>query len=382
MDETVIAGHYPRVHKLLGLATLFLAVLATVSNIADPRQTDFIAYWAASILTLHHQAAAAYDPAAVAAAEHVGPMFAKGMPFAYPPAFLLLALPMGLLPYAFAAAAWIGLTAAGYITAARKLLPGSGWLAAAFPPVAVNIVIGQSGLLVAALMIGAAITLARRPFVAGLLVGCLVIKPQLAILFPLAFVAGAQWRAVAGAAVSSLGLSALALVCFGTGTYAAFFTAMPLFASVAASGLTGWYKMASVYSSLRLAGLGAQPAWAIHIVVALAAAAMVGIVWRGRHDLQAKIAVLVAASMLASPYLYVYDTVALIVPFFWLARQRGDPRLLALLWLTPVVSVAQNWGFNDTIDLMPLVAIGLLVLLGIRLFGRSDGAEASEPLAQ
>jgi len=371
VDETVTARLYPRAHKLLGLAVLFVAVLAIVSNIADPRQTDFIAYWAAAVLTLHGQAAAAYDPIALAGVEHVGAAFTSRMPFGYPPAFLLVALPAGLMPYTLAVAAWIGVTAAGYIAAAKTLLPGSAWLAAAFPPVAVNVMIGQNGLLTAALIIGAAITLPRRPFTAGLLVGCLVIKPQLAILFPLAFVVGGQWRAFMGAALSSLGLSALALACFGTGTYIAFFKAMPLFASVVAGGLTGWYRMASVYGSLRLAGLDAQTAWAIYAAVALAAAAMVAIVWRGRHDPQAKMAVLVAASMLISPYLYVYDTVALVVPFFWLATQRTDRRLLAVLWLIPVVSLAQNWGLNGTMDLMPLVAIGLLVLLGLRLFGQN-----------
>ena len=252
--------------------------------------------------------------------------------------------------------------------------PGSAWLALAFPPVAVNVMIGQNGLLTAALVIGAAIALPKRPLLSGLLVGCLIIKPQLAILYPLAFVAGRQWRAFAGAALSSLGLSALALIWFGADSYAAFIRAMPLFASVVSGGLTGWHKMASVYGALRLAGLGSQPSWAIHVAVALAAAAMVAIVWRGRHDLMAKIAVLVAASMLVSPYLYVYDTVALVVPFFWLAAQGTDRRWLAALWLLPIVSVAQNWWPADPLDIMPLVSIGLLALIGAQLFARRPGA--------
>lgn len=115
----------------------------------------------------------------------------------------------------------------------------------------------------------------------------------------------------------------------------------------------------------------AHAAWTIHIVIALAAAALVAIVWRGRHALPAKIAVLVAASMLVSPYLYVYDTVALIVPFFWLATHGADRRILAALWLLPAVSIAQNWWIDLGIDPMPLVPIGLLALLGRQLFGRA-----------
>lgn len=371
MSETITAELYPRAHKLLALAVVFVAVIAIVSNISYPRETDFVAYWAASVLSLHHRAAAAYDPAALAIAEHAGASFAAQMPFGYPPPFLLVLLPFGLLPYGLATAAWVCATAGAYLVAARKLLPGSAWLPLAFPPIAVNAVIGQNGLLTAALMAGAAILLPRRPRLAGLLVGCLVIKPQLAILFPLAFAAGGQWRAFAGAALSAVGLSTLALICFGPSALAAFVHAIPMFAAVVSGGLTGWYKMASVYATLRLAGVGAHAAWTIHIVIALAAAALVAIVWRGRHALPAKIAVLVAASMLVSPYLYVYDTVALIVPFFWLATHGADRRILAALWLLPAVSIAQNWWIDLGIDPMPLVPIGLLALLGRQLFGRA-----------
>ncbi len=378
-DTTIMARPYPHATKLLGIVVLLVAVLAVVSNVTYPRQTDFIAYWAASVLSLHHQAAAAYDPAAIAAAEHAGAAFATSLPFGYPPPFLLVMLPFGLLPYAAATGAFVCATAAAYLAATARLWRGSAWLALAFPPVAVNAIIGQNGLLTAALMIGAAIALPRRPLLAGLLAGCLVIKPQLAILVPLAFAAGGQWRAFAGAALSSLGLSALALICFGPGIYVAFAHAMPLFASVVSSGLTGWYKMASVYAALRIAGLDAQAAWAVHGAVALAAAAMVAIVWRGRHDLSAKMAVLVAAAMLVSPYLYIYDTVALVVPFFWLAMHGADRRVLAILWLLPIFSVAQNWGFDRSINPMPLVPIGLLTLIGVRLFGRRTVAAIPRP---
>ncbi len=358
---------FPRALQLLALATIFVTGLSVFSNFAYPRQTDFIAYWAAAVLALHGTPAAAYDPATLAAAQAAGASFTSLMPFGYPPAFLLLALPFGLLPYATATAAWIVATAAAYMAAARRLMPGWAWLTAAFPPVLVNGMIGQNGLLTAALVMMAAAWLKRRPFVAGLFVGCLVIKPQLAILYPLAFVAGGQWRAFAGAALSALGLSALAWICFGTGTYLAMIRAAPLFASVVSGGATGWYKMASVYGSLRLAGAGDGVAWSIHAAVALAAAAMVAIVWRGRHDPGAKMAVLVAASMLASPYLYVYDTVMLVLPLLWLARQGADRRWLAALWLLPMISVAQNWGFHRFMDLMPLVPIALLVLIGRQL---------------
>lgn len=358
---------FPRAHRLLALAVLLVACLAIFSNLSHPRATDFIAYWAAAVLALQGTPAAAYDPTTLAATQAIAAHSEALMPFGYPPAFLLVALPFGLLPYTAAVAAWIAATATAYLAAAHRWMPGWGWLAAAFPPVAVNTMIGQNGLLTAALVLLAAAFLKSRPFVAGLFAGCLVLKPQLAILYPLAFVAGGQWRAFAGAACSALGLSALAWLCFGGGTYLAMAKAMPLFVTVMADGASGWQRMASVYSALRLAGRAHGVAMAAHVAVALAAAAMVAVVWRSRHEAPAKMAVLVAASALATPYLYMYDTVMLVLPFLWLARQGADRRWLAALWLLPLVSIAQNWGLPGVPNLMPLAPIGLLALIARRL---------------
>jgi hypothetical protein len=368
VKEVVISAPYLRAHRPLALAVLVITCLALFSNLAFPRQMDFIAYWAASRLALHGHAAAAYDLTALTAVQSTATISRAQMPFGYPPTFLLVTLPFGLMPYGIAAMLWIMATGGAYLAVARKLASGSVWLAAAFAPAAVNGIIGQNGLLTAALVIGAAISLDKRPFLAGLLVGCLVIKPHLALLFPLAFVVDGRWRAMTGAAISAIGLSLLAMLCFGWESYRAMASAAPLFTSFIYTGTTGWFRMASIYSALRLAGLDSQVAWMVHLLVSFIAVAMVWAVWRGRHDTSAKFAVLVAASMLVSPYLYVYDTVMLVVPFFWLAANGADRRALAVLWLLPILSFVQNWRWNGAVNLAPLVPIGLLVLLGCRLF--------------
>ena len=69
--------------------------------------------------------------------------------------------------------------------AARPLL-----IAAAFPAVFVNIGHGQNGFLTAALLGGALHLLDRRPWLAGVLFGCLAYKPQFGVLIPFALLAG------------------------------------------------------------------------------------------------------------------------------------------------------------------------------------------------
>ena len=98
-----------------------------------------------------------------------------------------------------------------------------------------------------------------------------------------------------------------------------------LFASVASEGLAGWHRMASVYAAARFAGLGAGPAWILHGLVALAALAAAAWVWHRHADWGARIAALAAATVLASPYMFGYDTLILIAPFAWLVA-RGPPR--------------------------------------------------------
>jgi hypothetical protein len=137
--------------------------------------------------------------------------------------------------------------------------------------------------------------------------------------------------------------------------------------------------MATVYATARLAGAPAPVAWIAHALVATAAAFAVYKVWQGRADLGAKGAVLVAASMLVSPYLYVYDTTVLLLPILWLLQQGEDRRLLAALWCIPLVTVLQNWGFNGLINLAPLLPVILLILITRRIAAKAGSAAAPAP---
>ena len=54
----------------------------------------------------------------------------------------------------------------------------------------VNVGHGQNGFLTAALLGGALHWLDRRPWLAGVLIGCLAYKPQFGVLIPVALLAG------------------------------------------------------------------------------------------------------------------------------------------------------------------------------------------------
>jgi hypothetical protein len=248
------------------------------------------------------------------------------------------------------------------------MFPDCGLLPAAFLPVVVVAATGQNSFVMAALFIAGMTLLPTRPFVAGMVLGCLVLKPQLALLLPVAVIAARQWRAIAGAAISSFGLLLLGLVAFGTEATAAWLQQMPLFVSIARDGLVGWHKLASVYAAMRQAGLGADMAFTIHGLVAAFAAIAVWQVWRSNAEARCKAAVLAAATLLVSPYLFLYDAIILVVPFLWLAKEGSRPALVATLWLLPIVTIAQTFGFNGPVNLNPVAPILLLAILWRRSF--------------
>jgi len=366
----------------VALLFLFVAVLALVTVLREPYQMDFVSFWAAARLGLEGNPAGAYDLLTHQAVERQA-MMVHGLPFGYPPPFLLVAAPFALFSYPVGGVAWVIVTFALYALAVRLWRPDFLWPALALPPVLLNAITGQAGFLTAALFVGGAALLPRRPFAGGVLLGLLVLKPQLGLVLPLALLAGRQWRAIAGAAASSIGLLLIGLIAFGWRTYEAWIGQASLFAAVVSEGLAGWHRMASVYAATRFAGLDAGPAWILHGLVALAAVAAAAWVWHRHQDWGARIAALAAATVLASPYMFGYDSLILVAPFAWLAGRGRHLLLLAACWAILLAGLVQTLGSTGWPNLAPLAPIVMLVLILVELRRDQRGfsASASEAVA-
>ena len=367
----------------VALLFLFIGVMALVTILGDPYQMDFVSYWAGAQLAVAGNPAGAYDVALHRAVELGAIPLHGALPFAYPPCFLLLIAPFGLLSYPVAAFDWVLLTFAAYCAALRRWAPAMPWLALSFPPLLVNVITGQAGFLTAALLIGAMALLPKRPLAAGILLGLLIVKPQLGLVLPLALLAGREWRAIAGAAASSIGLVVLSILIFGWAPYQAWLGNADFIASIASEGLAGWHRMASVYGALRMAGLASGAAWVIHAAVAMAAAGAACLIWYRKADLGARAGALAAATALASPYLFVYDTLILVVPFLWLVGRGRHWLLLGLVWAILFLALVQVAGWSGGPNLMPLapiVLLGLILLETRQPRGFSASASDTEPL--
>ncbi|HEX2922863.1 MAG TPA: glycosyltransferase family 87 protein [Chloroflexota bacterium] len=144
------------------------------------------------------------------------------IPFHNPPVLALLLVPLASLPFSWGHLLWLLGTVVAFVLSATLPLGRSrcGPLAAValltFPGVADTLLWGQMvGLL--ALSLGSGMVALRngKPFLGGLLLGLLWLKPQYAVGFPLLFLLKRRWRELAGVAVSAAVIAVASVAVIG-----------------------------------------------------------------------------------------------------------------------------------------------------------------------
>jgi hypothetical protein len=364
--------NYAAMVLALALAGL-IGLVATSDHRIDrngkPIGTDFSNVYAAGVLTLSGRASDAYDPALQHAAEKT--VFeGRDVPFFgwhYPPFFLMVAALLALMPYALALLCWLAVSLPAFMATVHAIVPRrETWLAtAAFPAVFVNVGHGQNGFFTAALLGGFLTLLDRRPALAGMLLGLLSYKPQFGILIPLVLLATARWTAILSAIATVAALIVASTLLFGLGVWHAFADSMAFTRTVVLeAGGTGWEKIQSLFSAVRMWGGSIDAAYAAQATLALSLAVSVIWLWRSQAAFELKAAALAIASLLVTPYVLDYDMVVLGIAIAFLVRHglaRGfyayEISLLALAWAAPFLtrSIAGLSG----------VPLGLIVMLAL-----------------
>ena len=359
--------------SLLGMIVWVALSSGGLDRMGKPLGTDFIIFWTGSRLALGGHAAQVYDTAAYHAAQ--SRLFGRDVgyfPFFYPPLYLLVCLPLALMPYFAALTAWLAVTGLAYWRVTRAWL-GDRFGAlpiAAFPAVLVNIGHGQNGFLTTALFGGATLVLDRRPILAGILFGCMAYKPQLGLVIPLALIAAGRWKTIASAAATVLVLAGLSTAIFGLESWRGFLATLPLAKAALEQNLIGYAKLQSPFAAVRLLHGGLGLAYAIQIAVTLAVCAGLVLLQRRSFRGGAEGPAMVTAALLASPYLLDYDLVLLAIPMAWMAREglrcgfrRWEKLALLAAFVLPIVS--RSVASSLSLPLAPLV-IGALFVLVLR----------------
>jgi hypothetical protein len=346
-----------RVHAAL-LALCLWSVLALSAATPGPigrhgqlEGADFLQFYTSASLVREGRVDALYDRDAWLAAKRR--LVPEGEHATYLPIYgpqLALALePLAALSWSPALRVWLAANAALYALCVFAVWRGCPHLAGrgrdvalaalAWPAAFAMLGAGQASSLALACFTAAWLALrSGRRFLAGLALGSLAWKPQLGLAVAVAFLAARDGRVIAGALVAAALQLALPALLLGPQVLADYFAVvadLPRLAPVLGGKPHQMHSLRAFFDFLLPA-----PAAAIAFVLgALATLGLAARTWRSQAPLELRFAVLLLATALASPHLYLYDLVILAPAWLLLADRvaasPGDPAqagLRAALW--------------------------------------------------
>jgi hypothetical protein len=287
--------------------------------------TDFVNVWAAGKLALQGHPALAWDWDVQRQVELdlLQQDFPGYFAWHYPPPFLFVAAFLAQFPYAIAFAGWAYASFIPYALAMRAIV-GRGFgvlLAAGFPALFSNVLVGQNGCLTAALVGGTLYLLPVRPVLAGICLGLLTYKPQYGLLFPIVLIATQRWTAFVSAGVTAMVLVLTSSLAFGLESWHAFFHWLPTFSQAfLTEGKATWWKLQSLFSLVRYFGGSEALGWTFQWVLTAAVAMVLVTLWRSPVRYSLKAAALAVGLLLTTPYLFMYDMTVQAIAVAWLVR--------------------------------------------------------------
>lgn len=385
-----------RVYSIIFIA-VFLAAAVVWVSLADgmidrtdkPLGYDFIAFYSASKIALGPDPTAVFDQMTMFRTEHALIPADRGLfPWNYPPQYLLVVLPLSLLPYVASFFTWTLFGFALYLAMIYRFAPSRLTLlvVCAYPAVFWNLTHGQNGLLLAALFGGAMLFLEKRPLLAGILIGLMSFKPHMGLLIPIALICQRQWIPFASAAVTTVLFAVVSTAVFGIDSWAAWWKSLEAIRTYVEIGANPLPRMTSMFTALLLLGVDVALAYAVQIVLALGVAGCVAWVWLRAAAYEMRVAVLVAGTPMVTPYVFDYDLAMQAIPIaliVWDGMRRGwlrgEREILILAWVTPLL--ATNLAVGTGLHIGYLCMLTLFAIAVRRAFAPAGSLVASEASA-
>ncbi len=304
-------------------------------------------------------------------------------PFFYPPLWLLDLLPFGLLPVEISAIVFLLVTGTLCAIALRLYGLGTGTVLAILtaPPAILLVVTAQNTYLSVALLYGGMALLAKRPVIAGVLLGFLAYKPQLWIMIPLALLVARDWRPLIAMIATVMVLSLASLVLFGADFWLDFIAAAQhASSSEGAAERYAHFKdmMVTITGASMKLGLSAATATALQFVGSIVAVGAVIWAFARYPDRPERLAILVTATFLLSPHILIYDMLLLMpaVALMFLHPSPagflpGERIVYGALWLLPLVSTKLSF-FGWPIAPLAILLFGLIAVLRLHRTSRVE----------
>jgi hypothetical protein len=349
-----------RAWSWLGLAVVVIALVLDLLHHPQHVGIDFHTYLAAASVGIEQGWPHLYDQSLVATAQrHLVPGQST-QPFLSPPTVAWLVAPLTVLPYWTAFGIWavFGFLALAAALAWSGVSSGAGrWIAvlAALTPWwvlhAVNL--GQVVPLVAAgIVVAWRLMRDEKEILAGVLLSVILLKPNTAILVPVALLAAGRYRVLAAWLGAGAAIAVIALLVLGPDGLSGYVTQLrsPLPSGADALTIKGAIGATGVLAALlRLLVVGMVMATALKRRASPGLVVPIGIV----------------GSLIVSPYLHASDLCLLAVAAWMVWEERN-----AVAWR---IALAAGWvlaspflfltGFSPTLNRWPLIESALLLAL-------------------
>jgi hypothetical protein len=340
-----------KIQKLVTLrpeaAALALVMVATAGWVVSApgpldrfgtlKGTDFSQFYVAARLVATRQGPSLYGPTFVQGLQEwvPGPPGLLYLPV-YPPTMAWLLAPLGHLGYFSALCVWTCVSALGYFACCSAVLAGhqglksdrtTSWLLAlAFPAFWQLLLFGQISVLPLAL-----VTVAwgawrqERPFLAGLALGALLLKPQMLTVAAAAVILLRSWRLLWGVIAGTLLELLLTTVVAGVDVMRAYGHVAKTILSMPDAFEPRPQQIQSLRGFVWLVAGDGTLATVLTILLAVVVLLVAARAVRHSRASQMKFEIAVLAGTILNPHAYVYDLVLLVVPLgaicaWWFTR--------------------------------------------------------------
>ena len=328
--------------------------------------TDFLHFYTLGLIAREHRGPELYDMKVQAelAAAHV-PQAAgiKYLPL-YPPQTSILFAPLAHLSYPHALAVWWMASAILYFLCCywiwrtcpnlRRHTVTVAIVATAFPAFFHLIAWGQTSALALACFTGAYVSLrSKREILAGIALGCLAFKPQLAFAAAVIFIAAGAGKVVLGAALSGLAQFLAGVLYYGSQVFHEWLWMLDNLRSALPFLEPKIYQTHSLRTFWSMLVPIPGLAFVLYVVSATLLLGITILLWRRPSTpLRVRFSLLLFATVLISPHLTVYDLVilapALLLLADWLigSRSHGTGNLAAALYcvyMLPLAGPLAKW---------------------------------------
>ena len=298
----------------------------------------------------------------------------------YGPQVSLLFAPFARLSYPAALTIWLLLNAVIYGTCSYlvwKRCPNlltEPWTvliaALAFPGFFHLIAWGQTSALPLLCFTLAFLALSRnRPYLAGLVIGSLIFKPQLGMAAAVIFLFAREWKVIAAAILAALAQLSIGWLYYGIPAMKEYLRALLHIADVLPMLEPRPYQMHSLLGFWSLLIPWTPLAFAFYIVSAVAVLAVAARCWRSSAPLGLRYSALMLATVLVAPHLTLYDLMILAPAFLLMSDlavstcAESSPLMPILIYLCYPLFLLGPLARLTHLQLSVIAMTGLLLLI-------------------